>query len=161
MPHGSGVVHCLRRRVDRLSQACGSDTASPGPACNTLVNDGPTVSLMLSTATAPPATGGTVVDGTYVLSGATAYTNGGVTAPPTSFRAVMQIAGNIMQQVGTFNGAEQRYTSTFSTSGSNVTTMDTCPAPKTATHQFIATATNIHIIDSSAVGTVEQTYTKR
>ena len=74
---------------------------------------------------------------------------------------VIQVAGNVMQQVGTIKGAEQRYTSTFTVSGSNVTTMDTCPAPKSATHRFSATATNIRIIDSSAVGSVEQTYTKR
>jgi hypothetical protein len=146
-----------------LSQACSSsDTAPPAPACNTLVNDGPTVSLTVVLTAAPPANGGTVVDGTYVLSKATLYTNGvTVTPPPNAFSAVLQMAGHTMQQVGSINGAESRYTSTFTVSGSNVTTEDTCPAPKSTTYQFTATATLLTISGASTVGTVEQTYMKR
>lgn len=141
---------------------CSSDSSGSQSigACNTLVDDAPTISLMLAAGSAPTPAGGTVVDGTYVFTAATLYTTVS-SVPPTSFSAVLQIAGTTMQQVGTINGAEQRYTSTIDVNGTSVTTSDTCPMPNVATHQFTATATELRIYDASALGTVEQMYMKR
>ena len=139
---------------------CGSD-ATPGPACNTLRNDGPAVSVMASTATAPAPAGGTIVDGTYVLTAATGYAISPAVIPTTTLSAVMQIAGSTMQQAGTINGEERRYTSTLATSGTSVTTTDTCPAADSNTYRYTATTTSLRIYAALGASTLEQTYTKR
>ena len=54
---------------------CSSDSSAPAStACNTLTNDGPTITLMAVIGQAPTPAGGTVVDGTYVLGATTLYT---------------------------------------------------------------------------------------
>src|SRR5262245_57986302 len=47
--------------------------ATGGGCCNALVNAGPPVYAQRVTASAPPATGGVIHDGTYVLIGRTVY----------------------------------------------------------------------------------------
>jgi hypothetical protein len=142
--------------------ACSSDNASSSAGtCNTLVNDAPMVTLMVVVGAPPVPGGGMIVDGTYVGAAATLYASAGANVPPTTFSAVIQIAGNSMQQVGTINGMEKRYTSTFTVSGTTVTTSDSCPAPSMGSHLFTATATQISIYDTTSLGTFEQRYTKR
>jgi len=139
---------------------CSSDGDAPAAgACNTLANDGPLVMAMASTAVAPTPAGGTVTDGTYQLTAATLYSAAAL--PPSTAHGIFQITGNTMQQVGDVNGTESRYTSTYTTSGSTVSTTDTCPAPKSATHGFTATSTTLRIYDDTPLGKLEQTYTKR
>jgi len=67
-----------------------------------------------------------------------------------------------MQQVGAVNGELKRYTSTFTTMGTTISTTDTCPAPDMGSYGFTATAGEIRVQDTrSNFGTLEQTYTKR
>jgi hypothetical protein len=111
---------------------------------------------------APTAAGGTIADGTYSLTALTAYTGvGGPTGtfgPSTS--VFLTISGSTMQQVGHINGQERRYTTTIMTSGTSLSTMDTCPTPKGATHSYTATALALRIYDSTGGLSVEQTYSK-
>jgi hypothetical protein len=142
------------------SVACSSDSPSAPAACNALVNDGPTITIMASTSGAPAPTGGTIVDGTYVLTAATVF--GVSSIPQVTASAVFQFSGNTMQQVGTVNGQLKRYTSTFTTMGTSISTTDTCPAPDMGTYGFSATATEISVFDTrAALGVLGQTYTKR
>jgi hypothetical protein len=80
--------------------AGGDDSASDGPTvCNTLVNEGQPVTPV-QVASAPPAfAGGTVADGTYVLTGQTIYTgDGGATGPTTpTQRITIQLQGSTFQ----------------------------------------------------------------
>ena len=138
---------------------CSSDSSAP--ACNTLTDDGPTITLMAVVGQAPTPAGGTVVDGTYVLAATTLYTAATTMIPPTTSSAVIQIAGSTMQQVGLINGQEKRYTSTFTVTGTTVATTDTCPAPSMGSHQYTATTTELRIYDSATIGTLEQKYAKR
>jgi hypothetical protein len=143
------------------SYACSSDSPPAGaPACNTLLNDGPTVTLRGSSAMAPVPAGGTVVDGVYELTAATLY--GVVDVPLRTISAVFAISGTTMQQVGTIDGEEKRYTSTFGTKGTLITTIDSCPSGTTpSVHSFTATATELRVYDATVSESFEQTYTKR
>src|SRR5437762_4336659 len=114
---------------------CSSDSSPASTACNTLTDDGPTITLMAVMGQAPTPAGGTVVDGTYVLAATTLYT-AATTIPPTTSSAVIQIAGSTMQQVGQINGQEKRYTSTFTVTGTTVETTDTYTTPSRGSHQY-------------------------
>lgn len=94
----------------------------------------------------------------------TLYTGpgGSTTSPAGTASAVFEITGQTMQQVGSIDGTEKRYTSTFTISGITVSTTDTCPAPDTGSHQFTATPAEFRIYDDTGSnGTLEQTYTRR
>lgn len=106
----------------------------------------------------PSPMGGSFADGVYELTAMTLY---GGTPPADDLSAVFEIAGTTMQQVGRIGSVEKRYTSTFTTSGTTVSTTDTCPAPDSGSHSFTATATSFAIYDSVATGTLEQRYTRR
>lgn len=146
-----------------LTVSCGSGSGDHTNECNTLVDDAPVVTpTAIADSPAAPA-GGTIADGTYVLSVLTLHTGPGGSTQTTGGQAsaVFQIQGMTMQQVGTAGGEEKRYTSTFVTSGSTVTMTDSCPMPKTESHSFTATATEFHIFDMLPTGTAEQVYSRR
>jgi hypothetical protein len=131
--------------------------------CNDLVDDTPTVAAMTVAEAAPSPMGGTIADGMYALTAMTAYAGPGGSTGDLGITAsvVMTIAGATMQQAGQINGQEKRYTSTFTTSGTTVMTMDTCPAPNTDTHSYTATSTALTVIDTASGYTLAQTYTLR
>jgi hypothetical protein len=139
---------------------CSSSNA-PGP-CNTLVDDGPPVEY--SGAPWPPLTpmGGTIAAGTYELGALVVYTTSNVSsAPQGTYSEVLQIDGNTMQSAGTASGAFARNTSTFTTSGTTISSVDTCPAHDAWIHEFTATATELRFYNGDSSRTVEQSYTKR
>jgi hypothetical protein len=149
--------------VSFLATSCGSGGgASPG-GCNTLVDDASEITSTVLADNAGAPTGGRIADGTYALSAFTVHTESGGPTQATAERigALFQIQGKTMQQVGTANGVEKRYTSTFVTSGSTITTTDSCPMPKTETHSFTATGTELRLYDTVPDGTVEQIYSRR
>lgn len=142
---------------------CSSGSDGTGGACNSLVNDAPLVTLSAVADTAPAPAGGSIAGGIYELSAMTLYTGpgGSTVAPDMTASAVIQIAGQTMQQVGSIDGAEKRYTSTFTISGTTISTTDTCPAPDTGSHSLTATSTEFRIYDANAQGALQQTYTMR
>jgi hypothetical protein len=85
----------------------------------------------------------------------------GTDASESTLSAVFVFAGNTMQQVGHINGMELRYTSTYSISGTTISTADTCPEPDSSSHAPSATPSGIRIYDTESAGTVEQTLHKR
>jgi len=147
--------------LSALAAACSPDSTggSAAAACNALIDDGPRVAFMTSGATAPTPTGGTIADGTYELTALTIYGTG--TAPNGMFSVVSQVTGNTMQQVGHENDVERRYTTTFTISGTTISTQDSCPAPDSGEHSLSATATEFRIYDTTPAGILEQTNTKR
>jgi len=157
----AAAASCSSNSSDQ-SKTTGIVDGSAG-ACNTLADDGPGVVPRAVASAAPNPMGGAITDGTYVLSGIVLYTGpgGSTTAPNGTFSAVTQISGGKMLQVGTVNGTETRYASTFTTSGTTISTNDTCPSPKSETHSFTASTTELRIYDSAAGGTLEQAFSKR
>ena len=75
---------------------CGADVP-PGQECNALANVGGIVTPTCTTGTAPTGTGGTIVDGTYVLTSATKYDASCTT--PVPFAETVEIAGDCLQVV--------------------------------------------------------------
>jgi hypothetical protein len=101
--------------------------------------------------------GGDIVDGTYELVAVTYYGDAAA-LPDTEIQTVFEIDGNTMQQVGSIDGEELRYTSTFSTSGTTVTTRDSCPAALTSRFEYTATADRFYIYDERAGAVMEQRF---
>jgi len=140
------------------SYACTAETGRPF-LCNTLVNDGPTITVMTSSDPAPVPLGGGLVDGTYDFSAGTFY--GPATVDVPTIRAVLEISGRTMQQVGSIDGDERRYSSTWSISGTTLSTTDTCPTSYSESFEFTATATELRIYGELDSGILEQIYTRR
>jgi hypothetical protein len=145
------------------SGSTSSDSIALPPPCNALVDDGPMVTATEVAAAAPTPAGGKILDGTYALTTLTAYTGVGGKTGNLALTAseVQTISGTTLQEDGKINGQESRYTTTISTSGTTLSTSDTCPMPSTATHAFTATATNLRIYNTMASFTLEQVYTRR
>ena len=76
------------------SGTCGAGT--PATGCNTIADVGPTITPTCEPGPLPTGAGGTIVDGTYVLTGATYY-GGTCLTTPTS--GTLAIAGGCWQEV--------------------------------------------------------------
>jgi hypothetical protein len=163
MKHAPRVRLGAAAAVLALFGASACSSSSSPMACNSLVDDAATVTATEVAAAAPTPAGGMIADGTYALTALTEYTGpGGATGNlAMSGSVVMAIAGTTMQQAGQLNGQENRYTTTITTSGTMITTMDTCPASASATHLYTATPTALRIYDTNSGLTLEQTYTRR
>lgn len=141
----------------------GSDkkTGEPAEACNALVDDGPTVVVSLLTKPAPSGIGGELLDGTYELTSATLYDESGGATPMTKLSAVYVFEGGVVQQVGHTDGVEERYTSTYTTSGTTISTTDTCPKPDSGTYGFSATPEDFRIYVAGTGSTLGEIFRKR
>ena len=142
--------------------AC-SDDDSPitVPTCNTLADDGPPVTATAVSATAPAPAGGTIEDGTYELTAMTLYGGTSADLPPGTVSVVVEVTGSVMQQVIKINGSAGRYTTNFTTSGTSISLVDSCPKWTSETHSFSATPTDHRMYDTGTAGVLEQVYTKR
>ena len=95
-------------------------------ACNTLANIAPTIGPTCVTGTMPVGTGGTIVDGTYVLTSVTYYnvSSCGTMVPGSE---TIAISGGCIQYV---LGGDSGFTGTasvsFAVQGNNITSMLTC-----------------------------------
>lgn len=125
--------------ADTLTGAdVGEDTAVT--ACNTLVNDGAVISKT-GHAEAPPAmTGGTIADGTYVLTALDQY-NGH--HGDTTHKEKWAFSGSSVLAVSAEGGGDVRYAGTYSTAGNVLTLSITCPGPATISALYTATASTL------------------
>lgn len=139
-------------------------------ACNTVPNNGPTVTVREVEMAAPRPLGGTITDGTYVLSATTLYLAPGVPPTPTNmpsdalgtYSMVFEFKGNTMLSVGTLNGKEKRYVTTFTTSGTTIFEKDICPLTEESnTRSFTAYERELRFYMPSQHGTLEFILTKR
>lgn len=145
-----------------LTLGCASDEPDTGAECNDITNDAPVIEVDFVNEPAPGPDGGTIAEGVYELSGQTMYREGPAfqsAPPPTS--AILDISGDEVQQVGSIDGEERRYTSKWTTSGKDLTITYTCPTADTAEFRYTATADELHIISNVTDWTLEQTYTRR
>jgi hypothetical protein len=140
-----------------------SNSSASSTGCNNLVDDGPTVTATRVAAAPPVPAGGAILDGTYELTAFTAYTGVGGATGNLALTAseVQTISGTTVQEDGKINGRESRYTTTIRTSETTISTSDTCPSPRTATHGYTATAIELRIYDTKAGVTMEQVYKLR
>lgn len=125
-------------------------------ACNAL----PQAQTMPVTGTCPagaqPAgTGGTIADGTYVLTAQARYVDAGCTV--AMYEATIEIVGACFQRVDSFGNADTRRSGTMTTSGNVVTRTITC-GPTLPAATYTATATQLTIFDAGGSVT---TWTKQ
>lgn len=129
----------------------GSEADAAPPACTTLVNVASEVSLIANASSAPPAAGGVIADGTYVVTSATLYTGPGGASGPTSQKVRMTIAivgpraESISDDVGRV--------STLSTVGNELHSTTSCPGTGTDVVEFTATPTSLTIHMADGAGT--------
>jgi hypothetical protein len=93
---------------------CSSAGVLECPAvCSDLVLTGSPVQPMIVMEREPSSTGGTIADGTYVLTSATMYGNPGRTLLP--MRAVFRISGNKIELIESDGGGSYTQSGTFTT----------------------------------------------
>ena len=137
--------------------------------CNAVTQQGEFVDLVGSTGAPPKPSGGTIEDGTYVLTGLTLYTpsskeNGAKLA--ALGKTTMEIKGTTTQLVRTSrDGVEQRTTVNRVNAGDDTTATTTCVSPparadEPTTAKFSATGTSLLFINPGPAGTAVATYRK-
>jgi major membrane immunogen (membrane-anchored lipoprotein) len=155
--------------------ACGSSATAPdaGPAdadasdapadagdnCNGLAPLGPLVTATCDTGAPPPATGGTIVDGTYLLSESHFF---GTCAASMLGETLVISGGKIESLAIDAGGAVLRKSLSYTASGSGTTMVETqtCPLSVVATIRFSATPTTLTIYLVNSLGTRLSTFTR-
>jgi hypothetical protein len=134
---------------------CGADIP-PGQACNALVAAGPSVTPTCTTGTMPTGEGGTILDGTYVLTAQTYYSV--TTCPTIPLVETIQIAGGCVQ-VASSAPFPVTGSTTFAAAGNSITLTQKCIhtdidgatiTPDAPTETFTATATTFALYTQNA-----------
>lgn len=137
-PHADAHVDAhIDARADASvdAGACGG-VESP---CNTVANIGSVVTPTCVAGTPPTMTGGTILNGTYVLVSAQAYTsNCTALTLPTGGPTTLVITDGCMQSIDAQGGA-QNYA--VSEAGNELMLQRTCPGPLMYNETYSATST--------------------
>jgi hypothetical protein len=136
------------------------DPTAPTSGCNVLANVASEIPITVVASDPPKMTGGTIVDGTYVLTDATAYApHGGASSSSSRLQTTIVIAGNVVQVVS--NGSPARRTVGFSLHGAEFTATDACPKSATSNGSFTAAGRTVSFaLPWSDGGTIVQTFTR-
>jgi len=108
--------------------------ASPAGACTTLENDAPLVTTEAVAGAEPVAAGGTVADGTYVLTSSRVY--GGKSSSSVAIRRTLRIIKGKFEVVTESEDAEHTaFSGVFITAAKSFTRSFDCPADEAFTDQ--------------------------
>ena len=120
---------------------CSRDPDAGGD-CNAIAQQGSQVIATFTSGDPPAPTGGTIVDGTYVLTSATYY---GTMVTSTVSETAVVASGCIMAVLtDQQSGAIERNNLAYTTSGTDLTETHTCPlSTVTTTVSFSTTATTL------------------
>jgi hypothetical protein len=141
-----------------------ADAARDGSgACNALANLGAQVPGVLVASAAPAPNGGTLVDGTYVLTKYQVYTGPGGPSGSAgnSFASTLVLAGSTYQAVSNQGSGDERVSGAFMTSGTSYTASVTCPASSVTTVGYTFDGTTFVQLGSVGANTLEFTYAKQ
>jgi hypothetical protein len=133
--------------------------------CNTLANTASVVDVAQVAQDPPSAQGGTIANGTYLLTAATIYTGpDGPTGNSGTAQVTVLIDGAMVQMVS--SGQPPTRTVTLATTGTSFTSTDTCPDTSSATGSYTATPTTLAITlaagtDEAGARTLVETFTKQ
>jgi len=154
--------------ADELARAP-SEAPNAAP-CNDLEQQGADVNLRGSRAPAPTPAGGTIEDGTYVLTSSTLHSknNSDGAMLVAMGKSTMLVSGSTSQMVrNTVNGRERRATVRRVSSGTVTTLHTTCAFPSPSASdptstaaRYTATSSTLQFITPGPAGTVVATYTK-
>jgi|GEM_PF-4339697 len=148
---------------DASDASRGASPTEPAPAeggaCNALVQPAEAVPVVAEPSEAPPATGGALANGTYVLRASTLYTRAGGAAGPTGAEGRMVIAVN-GSVIDTVRDGERRR-GTFTIDGNTLEIKTTCPAGGSDETEYSATPNEIRVYVRRSNGTLVQTFANR
>jgi hypothetical protein len=134
--------------------------------CHSLAADGPLLTgIEMVAESAPAPTGGVIPNGTYHLKKVVYYAGpgGGTGTIPVSIRATVSITGTLVKQSADGNDGTQkiakRTIETFVTSGTTVTSKQSCPGTDAFTGSYSASGGALTLFLLNDVGkTVGYTY---
>jgi hypothetical protein len=165
-----GLVAChgTTSYVSGVGLATVTSADPNAPVCNDLEQQGREVDLVGSPGNPPAPAGGTIADGTYVLTSSVLYTKN--SSPGAKLvgmgRTTMRVEGPTSQLVQTRVDGSIRRTTVTRVSSGTVSTSKTLCAPVTAdvakstSSGYTATPGSFHFISPGPAGTVVATYTK-
>jgi hypothetical protein len=136
----------------------GTPEASSGDVCAEIAQQGASIDKDHDPGPPPAMTGGTIADGTYVLTKMVQYNgeNGNLAHQET-----IVFAGGNGQIVGTESGATKRLFFTYTTSGNEITEVVSCGGPAASVkQQYTATATTYVSVNSGDKNELH-TFTKK
>ena len=144
--------------------ACSAESApSPAGPCNDLGHDGSTHSVALASNMPPVPTGGTISEGTYVLSAARLFNVPLGVDFARRLGASLEVRGDVIEQVSQMEGTLERNTFKYRVANTMLSLIDTCAGSSAKTHGFIATSTQLEFLTQEAGTpyTLHQVFTKR
>jgi hypothetical protein len=120
-----------------------ADSVADGAAaCNALTNAASPVMGTQVAQNPPTLVGGTIVDGTYFLTGLTTYTGPqGPTGSSGMSQTTIKISGGTIQVIT--NGTPATRNETLTTTGNQFTSTDTCPDTNVIQGTYTATPTTL------------------
>jgi hypothetical protein len=156
--------------AETVDASDGSD-ASANPQCNDVKQAGSVVELVVTKAALPVAAGGTLANGTYVLTSAKWY---GATPLPEGEplaqleRTTLVVRGTVFESVQSGDSTtEHRKSGTLTTSGASSSLTPTCSYPESpgdpVTRSYTATPTTLTFVGGPPYqgGQILTTYTKK
>jgi hypothetical protein len=126
---------------DAPAETATEDAEMEAVVCTTLANTAAAVPVQTFAVDPPTPLGGTIVDGTYLMTEAAIYTGpDGPSGTNGTSQTTIQITGSTIQIVSA--GDPPTRTITLATSGTSFTSTDTCPDTSTVIQgSYTATAT--------------------
>jgi hypothetical protein len=140
----------------------GADAGVDGVNCDAIANVGAAISVAFEAGPPPEMTGGTVTDGTYVLTSEVFY-NGETDDTTTSKRTLVIAKGTLKNAESEDGDADRIIAGTYSTSGTALTLSTVCPRATTLVFPYTATASTVALLtnDGSTDGNDLETYSKQ
>lgn len=117
-----------------------------GTPCNTLAISGPLITQMAALGSAPMPAGGTIGDGTYVMTRYDVYAPASPSASP--IKATIRVAGNQLDYATGTDTLMSNATYSTSTSGTTWFLTGTCPVAPTTQGAYTATPTAIMLFSN-------------
>ena len=146
----AGVAAPLPDAAVDVDAAGDAATADAGrPQCNALANVAEDVSIVASPTAPPPADGGVIADGVYVVRVATLHTGVGGAAGDTGKTVKMTVKVSGAQVESVFDGVTR--SATIVVDGATLRTTSTCPSQGTDDVAFSATPTtlSLYLVDNA------------
>jgi hypothetical protein len=132
------------------------------PVCNTLANDAPGVAEQSAAGQPPTMTGGTIPDGTYLLSARADYTGGTCNCTTHAKWNVSGGGTKIDVVVRTDPKPDNKLSGALTTSGTSLALGFTCPATRTISFQYsVSTTAGTQLVTYDPVKKQLETYTKQ
>jgi hypothetical protein len=140
-----GLVALCAVLVFGCSSADSTTPASHTGACNAVAQLGDVVHPTCTTDPTPTMTGGTIAEGTYVLTTETYF---GCSSPlPTSQSVTMVISGSAFESRLDCNGCPPTMSGTFTINGNELSMTTICPANvSSSVAAFTATESNLWVL---------------